>query len=143
MSTENNTSADEPTVVEDISSGDMAKVPSTQLINAVERSDNVLAEAATEDFDRIFAALSGGNDSSVALEVAYQSPEIELDGVFFMDTGVNVTQTKNLSGKRLSDEILSSTVQENSTLWNRSDLRISSKPTDSPVSRSISRCSGI
>jgi len=85
----------------------MTKTPSTQLINAVERSDNVLAEAATEDFDRVFAALSGGNDSSVALEVAYQSPEIELDGVFFMDTGVNVTQTKNFVRKEAQKRGLS------------------------------------
>ena len=79
----------------EISSNPVVKTPSEQLVNAVERSENVLHNAANDhDFDKIFAALSGGNDSSVALEVAFQSNKIELDGIFFMDTGINVTQTK-------------------------------------------------
>lgn len=66
-----------------------------QVAEAVERSDSVLKEARQKyDFDKVFAAVSGGNDSQTALTVTHRSDELDLDGVIFIDTGINISQTK-------------------------------------------------
>ncbi len=63
--------------------------------SALTRSDEVFRDATeNHEFEKVFAAVSGGNDSGTALEVAFRSDEIDLDGVVFIDTGINVFQTK-------------------------------------------------
>jgi 3'-phosphoadenosine 5'-phosphosulfate sulfotransferase (PAPS reductase)/FAD synthetase len=70
-------------------------IPSEQLLDALDRSDDVLREAQAEyEFDAVYAAVSGGNDSGTALDVAYESDEIDLDGILYIETGINVDQTR-------------------------------------------------
>jgi len=46
------------------------------------------------DPNHIYAAVSGGDDSIVALYFAYHSPHIELDGIVHIETGIGVPETK-------------------------------------------------
>lgn len=54
----------------------------------------ILKQLAERDRDNIYAAVSGGDDSIVALYFAYHSPHIELDGILHIDTGIGIPETR-------------------------------------------------
>lgn len=54
----------------------------------------ILKRLAERNRDNIYAAVSGGDDSIVALYFAYHSPHIELDGILHIDTGIGVPKTR-------------------------------------------------
>ena len=62
--------------------------------NPHEEGQKILKQLAEEDRDNIFAAVSGGDDSIVALYFAYLSPHIELDGILHIDTGIGIPETR-------------------------------------------------
>lgn len=53
-----------------------------------------LREMEKWDYDHLFAAVSGGDDSITAAQFAYESEHIELDGVLHCDTGIGVPKTR-------------------------------------------------
>jgi 3'-phosphoadenosine 5'-phosphosulfate sulfotransferase (PAPS reductase)/FAD synthetase len=73
--------------------------PSTQHDDASFRddplteADRILSQLATREPDHVFAAVSGGDDSTVALHVANESPHIDLDGIVHLNTGIGVEKT--------------------------------------------------
>jgi len=73
---------------------------STQSTDSLEnvplnRSRAVLQTLAEEhDPDHVYAAVSGGDDSTTALHVAANSDVIELDGVVHLDTGIGISKTE-------------------------------------------------
>jgi len=74
---------------------------SQTLDSAVNRANEILREATeTYDFEKIFASVSGGADSTTTLDVAHKSPSIELDGIVYIDTGISVPETKEYVRKQ-------------------------------------------
>jgi 3'-phosphoadenosine 5'-phosphosulfate sulfotransferase (PAPS reductase)/FAD synthetase len=63
---------------------------------SVENADQILRQAAdTHDFDKIFVAVSGGEDSHTAFHVALNSPEIDVDGIVYIDTGIGIPEVRD------------------------------------------------
>lgn len=62
--------------------------------------ERILGELAARDPEHIFAAVSGGDDSTVALYFAAQSPHIDLDGILTIDTGIGVRETIDYVGEQ-------------------------------------------
>jgi len=57
--------------------------------------ERILSNLAERNPDHILAAVSGGDDSVVALYFAYLSDEIDLDGILHVDTGIGIPQTRD------------------------------------------------
>lgn len=57
-------------------------------------AETILERASKEDYDHCFAAVSGGHDSLTAMHVAYESDQIELEGIIHINTGIGIPETR-------------------------------------------------
>lgn len=63
--------------------------------NPTQSADAVIQTALGEaSYDSVYALVSGGHDSLTAMHVAYAHPDIELDGLVHINTGVGIPETR-------------------------------------------------
>lgn len=55
---------------------------------------SVFGEATNRSFDRVYALVSGGLDSTTAAHIVRASEQIDVDGIIYLDTGVGIPQSR-------------------------------------------------
>ncbi|RXK47821.1 phosphoadenosine phosphosulfate reductase domain-containing protein [Halorientalis pallida] len=55
---------------------------------------SVFGAATDRSFERVFALVSGGSDSTTAAHIARASEQIDVDGIVYLDTGIGIPQSR-------------------------------------------------
>lgn len=63
-------------------------------------AENILKTASNKQYNKCFAAVSGGHDSLTAMHVAHESNAIELDGIIHINTSIGIPETREFVEER-------------------------------------------
>lgn len=67
----------------------------------LQHSNKVIQTALDHsDYDSVYALVSGGHDSLTAMHVAYAHPDIDLDGIVHINTGIGIPKTRDFVKER-------------------------------------------
>lgn len=70
----------------------------------IETSEQIFDRAFDQhDPDTVYVLVSGGHDSLTTLHVTYSLPNVEIDGVVHIDTGIGVPETREFVKQRCDD----------------------------------------